>query len=143
MAKFRGGVIAAAKMLAGLEPLARQKVLAQIAKKDPQMAQALEKSMVRFEDLKLVSVKQMQDLLREVSLADIALGLRASSRELKDHFYQNLPKRLCQDLDDVLMGPPRPIDQVLEAQEKVLAVMRKKVSEGLLVLRESDDDPLV
>jgi len=142
MAKFIGGVQAAAKMLAGLDPKNRERVLGEIAARDPNMAEALKQSMVTFEDLQFVTIKQLQELLREIKLPDLALGLRAATKELKDHFYSILPKSLCRELDDVLLGAPQPLEKVLEAQEKVMVVVRAKMDKGQLVLSRNDE-PMV
>lgn len=142
MIKFDGGLEAAARMLAGLDPSSRARILQEITAKDPNMAMALKNAMVTFEDLALVTVKQLQELLREIKIADLALGLRAASKELKDHFYNTLPKSLCREIDEVLLGPPRPLEQVLEAQEKVLSVVRTKIDRGELVLSRHDE-PMV
>lgn len=142
MIKFDGGLEAAAKMLAGLDPSSRARILQEITAKDPNMAMALKNAMVTFEDLALVTVKQLQELLREVKITDLALGLRAASKELKQHFYNTLPKSLCLEMDEVLLGPPRPLEQVLEAQEKVLSVVRSKIDRGELVLSRHDE-PMV
>lgn len=142
MVNFKGGIKEAAKMLAGLAPNQRARVLAEIAQKDANMAEALEHAMVTFEDLSKLSIKQLQELLRDIKIADIALGLRAASEELKTYLYKNLPKSLCQELDDVLLGPPRSLEQVLEAQDKVAQVLRQKIDQGKVVLA-GDDDPFV
>ncbi len=139
MVKFNAGVKAAAKMLAGLAPGQRGRVLELIASKDPAMAQALEKSLVQFNDLKLLPVKHLQELMREIELADLALGLRAADDALKSYLYETLPARLCQQLDDVLLGPPQSLDKVLAAQEKVLQVLRGKLERGELHFINGED----
>lgn len=143
MSRFEGGVKASAKMLAGLAPDERTRILAEISKRDPNMAEALKKAMVTFEELNLLSIKQLQELLRSIQISDLALGLRAASNELKDHFYNILPKSLCRELDEVLMGPPKPLTKVLEAQEKVMVVVRAKLDRGELVLSRNNDEPMV
>tara|TARA_R110000868_G_scaffold204946_3_gene453187 strand:- start:53729 stop:54157 length:429 start_codon:yes stop_codon:yes gene_type:complete len=142
VAKFKGGVEAAAKMLAGLDPKDRERVLADIIKRDPSMAEALKEAMVTFEDLIHISVKQLQELLREIKVADLALGLRVASKELRAHFYGTLPKSMRQEIDEVLLGPVRPLEKVLEAQEAVMSVVRSKIDKGEIVLSRTDE-PMV
>lgn len=142
MAKFNGGVEAAAKMLAGLKPADRDRVLNEIKERDPSMALALKESMVTFEDLIYISVKQLQELLREIKMKDLALGLRVATKLLRSHFYQTLPKSMCQEIDEVLLGPVQPLERVLEAQEAVMRVVRQKIDKGQIVL-SSDDEPMV
>ena len=142
MAKFNGGVEAAAKMLAGLNPTDRARVLDEIKERDPSMAQALKESMVTFEDLIHISVKQLQELLRVIKIKDLAMGLRVATKELRSHFYSTLPKSMCQEIDEVLLGPVQPLQRVLEAQEVVMSIVRDKVDKGEIVL-SSADEPMV
>ncbi len=142
MAKFNGGVEAAAKMLAGLNPEDRKRVLGEIEQRDPSMAEALKESMVTFEDLSLISVKQLQELLRSIKIQDLALGLRVATKQLRSYFYTTLPKSMCQEIDDALLGPVQPLEKVLQAQEAVMKVVRDKIDNGELVLSRHDE-PLV
>lgn len=137
---FKGGLEAAAKMLAGLDPQAQERILQDIASKNPQMAQALRESMVTFDDLQFLSVKMLQELLREISIKDLALGLRIGCPELKNKVLSNVSKGLRSEIEEVLLGPPRPVEQVQEAVAKVMEVVRAKVEKGELVLRADDQD---
>lgn len=137
---FKGGLEAAAKMLAGLDPQSQERILQDIATKNPQMAQALRESMVTFDDLQFLSVKMLQELLREIDIKDLALGLRIGCPELKNKVLSNVSKGLRSEIEDVLLGPPRPVEQVQEAVAKVMEVVRAKVEKGELVLRADDQD---
>lgn len=142
MGKFKAGVEEAAKMLAGLPPQDRSRVLSEIASSDPKMAEAIEEAMFTFEDLILISVKQLQELLREIKISDLALGLRVATKELRAYFYATLPKSMCREIDEALLGPVQPLEKVLTAQEAVMQVVRTKIDKGEIVLSR-DDDPLV
>lgn len=130
---FEGGIKAAAGMLAGLGPEERLKVLDKIAAQDPQMAELLKKNMVTFEDLQFITQKMLVELMREISMDDLALGLRLGSDELKKFILGNVSSSIKQDIEDVLNGKPQPKAKVLEAQEKIMEVVRAKLDKGELV----------
>lgn len=134
MVEFRGGIKGAAEMLAGLNPKEQERLLEQIRKQDPQMAQLLEKNMTTFEDLRHLTPKMMVELLREIDLKDLALGLRLGSQELKNHFLKNLSKGAAREIEEVLLGPPQSVDRVQESIEKIMQVVREKVKKGELIL---------
>lgn len=140
MAEFRGGVKGAAEMLAGLDLKARQRVLEEIRSKDPNMAELLEKNMVTFEDLVHLTPKMMVELLREINLEQLALGLRLGSAKLKSHFLNNVSKGARQEIEDILMGPPQSVQKVEEAVEEVMIVVRAKVDRGELILNDDSDE---
>lgn len=136
---LRGGVKAAAEMLAGLNRKNRQKVLGIIAEKNPEMAEVLKQNMVIFEDLVHLDQKTLAELLREINIDDLALGLRIASEDLKKHILSNLPKRLQEDVMGVLNGPLKPVSQVQEAVEKVMTVVREKVDKGEIIFKDDDE----
>lgn len=140
MAKFSGGVKAAAELLAGLDTAARRRLLEEIRHKDPQMAEALEKNMVTFEDLVHLTPKMMAELMREIEVYDLAMGLRISSEKLKSHILSHVSKGAREDIEEVLLGPPQSVQKVEESIEKVMKVVREKVDRGELILSPSSDE---
>ncbi len=139
---FKGGLKAAADMLSGMDREGQERILTDIAKKDPQMAEALRKTMVTFEDLQYLTVKMLVELLREIQIEDLARGLRISSDTLKSHILTNVSKSMQKDIEDILLGPPIAVSKVNESVEKVMTVVRKKLEKGELVINK-DGDQLV
>ncbi len=139
---FKGGIEEAAKMLAGLDRKGRENVLEIIAKKDPEMAKSLRKNMVTLEDLRYLTVKMLQELLRDIDINDLALALRISSDELKAHILQNVSSSLRKDIEDVLLGPPQSVSNVDEATDKIMEVVLKKIDNGELIINK-DGETLV
>lgn len=141
--KFQGGVKEAAKMLAGLSKSAREKVLELISKKDPVMAQALHKSMYTFEDLNFLTPIMIIELLRAIKVADMGVALRIASPELKNHILNNSPRSQRQEMEEILLGPPKLTSQVEEAQERIMSVVREKIDKGQIVISKDGSDTLV
>jgi flagellar motor switch protein FliG len=131
---FKGGIEEAAKMLSGLGHEQGEKLLNIIAEKNPAMADELRTNMVTLEDLKYLTVKMIQELLREIDLKDLGLALRIGSTELKEHFFKNVSKSICQELADVLQGPPQAVSKVQESADKILILVREKIAKGEIVL---------
>jgi len=136
---FKGGLKAAADMLSGMDREGQERILSDIAKKDPQMAEALRKTMVTFEDLQYLTVKMIVELLREIDIQDLARGLRISSDTLKSHFLTNVSKSMRADIEDILLGPPISVTKVNESIENVMVVVRKKLEKGELVINKDGD----
>lgn len=141
--KFQGGVIEAAKMLAGLSRSAREKVLDIISKKDPVMAQVLHKSMYTFDDLQFLTPLMLIELLRETKISDMGLALRISSNELKDFILKNSPRVMRQEMEDILLGPPQLASKVEDAQERIMTLVRAKIDRGELIINKESSEKLV
>lgn len=139
----KGGVEQALELLSGLAHGEREKLLDIISSKDPTMASVLRNGLITLEDLRYLSVKMLQEFLREISLDQLALAMRISSPELKSFIYHHISSSMKRQIDDVLLGPPKPVNQVLDAQDAIIAVMKKMVDKGQLIIDRSGNDPLV
>jgi len=141
---FKGGVKEAAKMLSGLDPMQREKVLLLIAREDPNMAELLRKNMVELADLLYLTPLMIQELLREINLVDLGLALRLGPPELRDHFLQNVSRAMREDIEEVLKGPPQAVSKIQESAERILQIVREKVEKGQIVInRSGSGDQLV
>ncbi len=136
---FKGGVKEAAKMLSALSTSERERILGDIAKKDPQMAELLKQSLVVFEDLVFITTKMLVELLREIEIRDLALGLRVASKELRVHILESVSRSIREEIEETLNGKPRPVSEVEESVEKVMQVVRRKVERGELILSNSSE----
>lgn len=139
----KSGFEHALEMLAGLDEKGRQRILADIQKKDPELAQALQENMVRFEDLQHITPKMFQELMQELKVDDLALGLRMGSAQLKNKLLSLMSSGLRKDVEDVLLGPPRAAQDVQQAVENVMQLVRSKVDKGELILKPGQDDDYV
>jgi flagellar motor switch protein FliG len=128
-------------MLQGLSLSERKRILEDIRKKDPKMAQLIEVHLLSLEDLSKLSVKMLQEFMREVNVQDLGLALRLASTELREKLYQTISKGMREDIDVVLKGPLQPVDKVQEAYARVLALMNAMQDKGTLIFH--DDDQLV
>ena len=140
---FNGGVKGAAKLLAGLDPVSRQRLFEELSKKNPKIVEILKKNMVSMEDLVLLTVKMIQDLTREVQMKDLGMALRTEKEDLKEHFLNNISKRMKEEVEEVLNGPPQPLSKVQESQEKILSLIRSKMEKGEIILSKDSKDRLV
>ena len=137
---FKGGIKEAAKMLSGLDGAAQERVLEDIAKRDPDMAEKLRKNMITFEDLQFLTVKMLVELLHEIDLQDLALGLRIASKELKEYVLGNISNNMRKEIEEVLLGPPKSVSQVNQSIEKIMEIVRKKASKGQLIFNKNNEE---
>lgn len=136
---FKGGLEEAAKMLQILGKEEGQKLLETIRKKDPFMADQLEKNMVSMEDLQYCSQAQLVGLLRDVDLEEFGLALRIVDQTVVDKLMGMVSTGIRLDIEDGLKGKPRKISEVNKAQDKILEIIRKKIADGHLVLDKDSD----
>lgn len=140
--KKRGGLEAAAELLNGLDRDHRERLLAAIAARDPEMARKLRESMCVFEDLIRVDPKELQLLVREIPPGVLPLAMRQVSTELRDQIFSAMSSRAAQALrEDIDALGPRRVAEVRDAQTRIMEIARRLEGEGRLLLRASGSVP--
>lgn len=143
MKKKIDGFQSAIQMLQGLDLASQQSLLADIARRDPEMAIKLKQHLVTFDDLRYLTVSMMKRLLEEVSIDDLGLALRGANKELTDHLMEMFSSGMKRDIDDVLKGRPRALSEVMEAQKKIMDVVLKLIEKGEIILSKDKSERYV
>ncbi|MGE3608560.1 MAG: FliG C-terminal domain-containing protein [Bacteriovoracaceae bacterium] len=143
MNKKIDGFKQAIEMLQGLDLAAQQALIAEIARKDPEMAVKLKQNLVTFDDLQYITTAMMKRLLQEIELDDLGLALRGASRELSDHLLNMFSTNMKRDIEDILKGKPRPLSEVLEAQKKIMDVVHRLRDKGEIILSKDKSEKFV
>jgi flagellar motor switch protein FliG len=112
--------------------------------RDPELAEEIKSMMFMFEDILLLEDRDVQQVLRQVEAADLALAMKGVSDEVKEKITKNMSERagltLLEDID--MLGPVL-LRQVEEAQQKIILVIRRLEDSGEIVLRRGNDDEYV
>lgn len=143
MNKKIDGFKQAIEMLQGLDLSAQQTLIAEIARKDPEMAIKLKQSLVTFDDLQYLTVSMMKRLLQEIDLDILGLALRGANKETVDHLLNMFSTNMKRDVEDILKGRPRPLTEVMEAQKKIMDVVLKLRDKGEIVLSKDKSEKYV
>lgn len=111
---------------------------------DAGLAEEVRSRMFVFEDVVGLSDRDVQQVLRQVDTANLALALKGVSAQVRDKIARNLSERAAENvLDEVeILGPVR-IAQVEEAQQAVIATIRSMEERGEVVVRRGGDDEFV
>ena len=124
-----GGIDSIVNILNSVDRATEKRIM-----ESPELAEEIRKKMFVFEDILLLDDRSIQRVLRDVENADLELALKSSTEELQNVIFRNLSKRLAamikEDMD--FMGPVRMKD-VEEAQQKIVAVIRKLADSGDIV----------
>jgi len=116
-------------------------MLQALALVDPDLAEAVRAELFTFEDLCALDPRQMQVLLRDVDMRQLAVAIATATDDVKSRFLVNLSERaretLTEEID--LAGTSRAKDMA-EARGAIVASARRLEEEGVLVLSREDDD---
>jgi len=139
----KDGIKEAAKLLSGLDYQSRANVLEIMAKHDPVLTEKLRNNLVALDDLCYLTEKMLQELLREIDLKDLGLALRIAGPKLCDHILSIVSRSIKSELNEVLRGDPQPVSQVNEAADRILAIVKRKVEKGELILDKDGSEKYV
>ena len=136
-----GGVKDAAEIINRAHRSVEKEVMPKIGKLDKVLHQQLEHEMFKFEHLFVLDAKQIGMLLREVESETLINSLRGLGEEDREIFYGAMSTRAADGLRDEIedMGRIKRAE-VEAAQREVIAVAKRLIADGELIMGEADDD---
>ena len=143
MKKKIDGLKQAVEMLQGLDLAAQQTLIAEIARRDPEMAIKLKQNLVTFDDLQYLTVSMMKRLLQDIDTDVLGLALRAANKETVDHLLNMFSTNMKRDIEDILKGKPRSMNDVMDAQRKIMDVVHKLREKGEIILSKDKSERFV
>jgi len=136
-----GGVKSAADLLNYLDKDTRNTLLARIEERNAPLGAAIRKKVFSFEDLVRLAAVDLQRVLREVDMADLAIALKSSKPALVTAVMSSISKRAAESLkDDIEMLGPLKAKDVEAAQDKIIQVVRKLEEAEEITLDTGGDD---
>jgi flagellar motor switch protein FliG len=138
------GLKGVADLLNRLEPLSAKGILESIERQDAKLAISIRNLMFTFEDLLTVPDTGIREVLAQIDKKSLALALKQSSADLKEHLFKSMSSRAVDMLkeDMEVLGAVKAKD-VQKAQQDVVAVARRLESEGKLSLSAESEDEYV
>lgn len=132
-----GGVRAVADLLNNLDKETAKGLLARLGELNASLGEAVRRKLFTFEDIRRLSVGDLQRVMREVDSSQLATALKSASESLRAAIFASFSKRAAEALENDLavLGPVRVRDIEL-AQDAIIEVIRRMEEEGLINLGE-------
>ncbi|MCR4947481.1 MAG: flagellar motor switch protein FliG [Lachnospiraceae bacterium] len=139
-----GGVDSVVNILNTVDRGTEKHIMEVLEIEDPELADEIRKKMFVFEDILLLDDRAIQRVLRDVENSDLEVALKGSNEEVKAIILKNLSKRLAAMIQEDIefMGPVRMKD-VEEAQQKIVAVIRRLEDSGEIIISRGGGDELI
>lgn len=124
-----GGVESTARVLGNMKKDKNERVLGAIADEDDELAQALRRRMVVFDDLADLDDRGIQALLKQVDREELVRALKGSKLRTRERFFKNLSSRAADDIREALeiIGPIR--RSVVDDAQTQIASLALELSE--------------
>jgi flagellar motor switch protein FliG len=140
-----GGIAAVAELLNRVDRATEKNILAQMADRDPELANEVRSLMFVFDDIVMVTDAGIQRTLKEIDNRDLSLALKAANEDVKAKIFSNMSSRASEMIQEDMeyMGPVR-LRDVEGAQSRIVEVIRRLEETGeIVILGRGDEDQLV
>jgi flagellar motor switch protein FliG len=139
-----GGLRSLVDVLNAVDRSTERTILEALDEQNAELADEVRRMMFLFEDIVTLDDRSIQQVLREVESNDLAVALKGTAKEVQDRIFGNMSERAASMLREDLefMGPVR-MKQVEEAQQIVVAVIRRLEEAGRIVIERGGGDELV
>jgi len=112
--------------------------------KDPRLADEIRKLMFVFEDIVYLDSMSIQRFIRSVDSKDLAVALKAANPEVMSAIMQNMSQRMQETIQtDIEYLHNVRMRDVEEAQQRIVATIRKLEEEGELVISKGGRDDII
>jgi flagellar motor switch protein FliG len=139
-----GGISALVEILNNVDRGTEKLILEELEKDDAELAETIRQQMFIFDDIVNLDDASIQRIVRDLDNNDIAMALKGSSDEVKTRIFKNISKRAGEILHENMefMGPVR-LREVEEAQQRVVAVIRRLDESGEIIISRGGDDAII
>lgn len=120
-------------------------VLEQLDTHDPEVAEAVRNMMFVFDDIYMLTDREIQVILREVEQHDLVVALKTASEEVKHKILDNMSERVRAYVEEEMefLGPMR-LSEVENIQLRIVQKVRQLEEQGLItIVREAPHDTYV
>ncbi len=136
-----GGIKTAANLLNFLDSTLENQMMEKVKEVDEELGQNIQDLMFVFDNLIDVDDRGIQALLREISSENLIVALKGADEDVKEKIIKNMSKRAAEMLRDDLeaKGPVR-LSEVEAAQKEILSIARRMSESGEISLGGGGDD---
>lgn len=136
-----GGVDSLAELLNRAGRSTERTVLESIAETDGELADEIRQKLFTFDDIVVLSDRDIQLVLREVDQKDLALALRGVTDDVKETIFRNMSSRGVEMLkEDLETSQPQRRSVVEEAQSRIVGAIRRLEDAGAITIGRGGED---
>jgi len=139
-----GGIEALAELLNRVDRQTEKSILETLEEENQELAVEIKKLMFTFDDVIMLDDRAIQAVLKEVDMKELAIALKGANEEVKTKVFNNVSTRAADNIreDMEFMGPVR-VKQVEEAQQKIVAIIRRLEEAGEIIINRGGEDQLM
>ncbi|MAE57558.1 MAG: hypothetical protein CME69_01690 [Halobacteriovorax sp.] len=139
MAKFQGGVDGIIKALQLMNSEERDRLLSEVSKKDPRMAELINEKLYSLSDLEFISDKMLVEFLQKVNSKHLGFAFKLQNDDFVNEFIKRVPRSIREDILYSRNESKIAKRDALSYEKEILSLFRDMIDKGSLVLSKNDD----
>ena len=139
-----GGINYIADVMNKVDRSTEKFIFDELALRDPKLAEEIRQKMFVFEDIVNLDSMSIQTFINEVDAKDLAVAIKGSTAEVAEVIYANMStrKREATQTDVEYLHNVRMRD-VEEAQQRIVAIIRRLEEDGVVTISKSGQDEII
>ncbi len=135
-----GGIDCAVEILNQLELGSEKAIIANLEKRDKNLSEKIKKRIFVFDDIVMLSDRDIQKLLRETDMYCLAKALKNADAEVQEKIFRNMSQNAATMLKEDMeyMGQIL-LKDVEESQQKIISTIRRLEDCGEIVIPRLPD----
>ncbi|MEG2429952.1 MAG: FliG C-terminal domain-containing protein, partial [Oscillospiraceae bacterium] len=139
-----GGVNYIADIMNHIDRSNEKYIFDELSKKDQKLTDEIRKRMFVFEDITILDDTAIQRFLHEANSKDLVFALKGANPEVTDAIFRNMSKRSAETIkSDLEFTHNVRLRDVEEAQQRIVAIIRRLEEEGELVIMKGGKDEII
>ncbi|MDO4710748.1 MAG: flagellar motor switch protein FliG [Peptostreptococcaceae bacterium] len=139
-----GGIDFMADVMNNIDRSNERFIFDELGERDQELADTIRKKMFVFEDIINLDARSIQIFVRECEVKDLVYALKGSNPEVNALIFANMSSRMAENIKDELeITTNLKLKDVEEAQQRVVAVIRRLEEEGQLVISKGGKDDII
>lgn len=139
-----GGINYIADIMNHMDRANEKYIFDELSKTDEKLADEIRKRMFVFEDITILDDMAIQRFLRDVDSKDLVLAIKGANQEVTNLIFKNMSNRQAETIkSDLEYTHNVRLRDVEEAQQRIVAIIRKLEEEGELVIMKGGKDEVI
>lgn len=139
-----GGIDYIADVINNMDRGTEKALFDELTRRDANLAEEIHKKMFVFEDIITLDNRSIQTFLREVDSHDLVYALKGANKEVSDVIFSNMSTRMAETIrSDLEYTYNVRVRDVEEAQQRIVATIRRLEEENQLVINKGGKDEII
>lgn len=139
-----GGIDYIAEVMNSIDRSSEKYIFDELSRKDPKLTEEIRKRMFVFEDIMVLDSFSIQRFIKEVETKDMAVALKGSNKDVASVIFANMSQRMADTVrSEMEYLHNLRVRDVEEAQQKIVAIIRRLEEEGEIVIMKGGKDEII